>query len=419
MMEDGLIQDKEMNVLLSAYACRPNAGTEPGIGWNWAVSLAEVCFSLHVLTAGRNREAVEAHLRDFPCPKLHFHFIDVQGMDPMAAGAKHYLKWQWMAFRTAKELSKQVAFSVIQHVSYGSVHIPTPLCWLGPPTIFGPVGGGQTTYPSLLPYFGSQAGRERNRTRLTKLLPWLPPYRIAMQKMGAVLAANQDTLQLAKRSGCGRVELMCDTGVRSDFGSERPRQFESSASLHLLWVGRFLARKGVELALDALQMAAPHISLTLVGDGMSEARMRLMIAERGLDGRVRWAGKRLPWLEVREAYLTHDALLFTSLRDSFGSQILEAMSLGLPVIALDQSGARDFIPAGAGLKVKVEATVAEMVKTLASAMDRFATLTPDERTAMSQVAWKGAREFTWQARAASAVRLYKDLLHQKNTSVQL
>ena len=403
-----------MNILLSAYACRPNAGTEPGIGWNWAVHLAETGVTVHVLTAGRNRKAIEAYQSEHPSSVLHFHFIDVPWLNPMESGVRHYLTWQWMALRRARVLSKSVAFDVVQHVSYGSVHLPTPLWRLGVPTIFGPVGGGQTTPPSLLSYFGEEARNERRRTRITKLLPHLPSYRKAIRRMSIVLAANRNTFELVQQAGCQRVELLCDTGLRTDFFADSSRHFSASTPIRLLWVGRFLPRKGVELALDALQQATQHFHLTLIGDGLEEGMLRSMIAERGLEERVFWAGKRLPWLEVREAYLHHDALLFTSLRDTFGSQILEAMSLGLPVIALNLSGAQDFIPPRAGIKIDIGATAAETVERLASALNRFASVTIEERNAMSEEAWRQSRNSAWPTRAAFTLGLFQELLLQKN-----
>jgi glycosyltransferase involved in cell wall biosynthesis len=403
----------KMNILLSAYACRPNAGSELGTGWNWAVHLAETGSVVHVLTAGRNRQATEAYQREHPSSELHFHFIDVPWMNPMASGARHYLAWQWMALRRARVLSRSVDFDVVQHVSYGSVHLPTPLWRLAVPTIFGPVGGGQTTPPSLLPYFGEQARTERWRTRVTQLLPHLPFYRKAIRRMSVVLAANRNTMELVKQAGCRRVELLCDTGLRMDFSAESPRSFNASVPLRLLWVGRFMHRKGVELALDALQQTTSNIHLTLVGDGLEEATLRRMIVQRGLEGRVFWAGKRLPWLEVRQAYLNHDALLFTSLRDSFGSQLLEAMSLGLPVIALNLGGAQDFIPPRAGIKIDIGATATETVERLSSALNRFAIMTVEERNAMSEEAWRKSQDCAWPVRAAFAVGLFEEILHQK------
>jgi glycosyltransferase involved in cell wall biosynthesis len=133
-----------------------------------------------------------------------------------------------------------------------------------------------------------------------------------------------------------------------------------------------------------------------------------MIRERGLDGRVHWEGARLPWMQVREAYATHDALLFTSIRDSFGSQNLEAMSVGLPVISLRLGGARDFIPDAAGLKVEVGPTMRDTVNNFVDALNQFANMPVEERNRMSEAAWRGAQEFSWTRRAEVATALYAE-----------
>ena len=31
-----------LNILVNAYACSPNMGSEPGMAWNWCVNLANI-----------------------------------------------------------------------------------------------------------------------------------------------------------------------------------------------------------------------------------------------------------------------------------------------------------------------------------------------------------------------------------------
>ena len=40
-----------LNILVNAYACSPNMGSEPGMAWNWCVNLAKYC-ELHIITEG-------------------------------------------------------------------------------------------------------------------------------------------------------------------------------------------------------------------------------------------------------------------------------------------------------------------------------------------------------------------------------
>lgn len=44
-----------LNILVNAYACSPNMGSEPGMAWNWCVNLAKYC-ELHIITEGEFRE---------------------------------------------------------------------------------------------------------------------------------------------------------------------------------------------------------------------------------------------------------------------------------------------------------------------------------------------------------------------------
>ena len=52
-----------MRILLSAFACEPGQGSEAGIGWGIAWSLART-HTVHVVTTPRHREKIERTLGD-------------------------------------------------------------------------------------------------------------------------------------------------------------------------------------------------------------------------------------------------------------------------------------------------------------------------------------------------------------------
>lgn len=402
-----------MNVLLSAYACKPDSGSEPGYGWNWAMHLADRGINVTVLTDDVGRDQIEEYQRDHPKTNVAFAYVTVPTTLFKHTTRMHYALWQWFAVRVAKTLHRQRRFHVVHHVTYGSIHVPTQLWRLGVPTVFGPVGGGQTVPPSMLPYFGSSKGSEVRRSLMTKALRYSPFHRRWLGKMSTIYAANSDTLELVKALGRSDVSLKFDVGVPKEFLASAPREFASEASsVHLLWVATMLPRKALPLALDALAKVRHPWTLTVVGNGLAEDQVRRMIAERGLIGRVHWSGRRLTLDEVRIAYLEHDALLFTSVRETCGVQLLEAMALGLPVITLDLHGARDMVPADAGIKVAVS-TPNEVVRNLAAAVDRLASMSVAQKNAMSRTGWEFARANTWTGHAAKAEALYKKLMGPK------
>jgi len=112
-------------------------------------------------------------------------------------------------------------------------------------------------------------------------------------------------------------------------------------------------------------------------------------------------------------------LLFTSVRETSGLQLIEAMALGLPVICLDLHGASDVVPDNAGFKIPVSTPI-EVAKGLAKAMDDFARTSRQEKTAMSSASLRFARSNTWSVRAEEAENLYMELLshsHSKSSNI--
>ena len=64
----------KLSILINAYACSPNMGSEPGMAWNWCTNLAKYC-ELHIITEGEFRDKIEAVLPTLPQGKnMHFHY---------------------------------------------------------------------------------------------------------------------------------------------------------------------------------------------------------------------------------------------------------------------------------------------------------------------------------------------------------
>ncbi len=406
-----------MKVLLSAYACLPDTGSEPGSGWNWAVHLAERGIDVHVLTVAEERDRLNLYMAAHPNPRIKFSYVSAPKRFKHCSGM-HYALWQWAAVKVARQVMQTERFDVVHHVSYGSVHVPTQLWRLGLPVVFGPVGGGQTAPVSMLSEFGTSQRKERMRSLLTRVLPYSPFHRAWLRRMRVVLATNRDTQDLIRAMGRQDVEMQSDPALPESFLAAQPRDFRyeqgadadtASKPLRLLWVGRMLPRKALPMTLDVMAKLSCDATLTIVGEGIEETLLRQMIEERGLTGRIHWVGHRLPLNEVRTAYMEHDAMLFLSLRDSCAGQLLESMALGLPVITLDLHGAMDMVPDDAGYKVTVT-TPTGVVRDVAAAVDAYAALSADDWTAMSIAGWNRARQMLWTQRAAVAEQMYRKIM---------
>ena len=58
-----------MKVLVNAYACSPNQGSEPGMGWNFVRCLSEKN-ELHIITESKYKKAISEYLEKNPSDRL-------------------------------------------------------------------------------------------------------------------------------------------------------------------------------------------------------------------------------------------------------------------------------------------------------------------------------------------------------------
>jgi glycosyltransferase involved in cell wall biosynthesis len=331
-------------VLLSSFACDPTKGSEPGCGWNWAVGLAEKGFEVHCIT--RDISKVGISTRQIP-RNLKFSYIRLPfGMEKLYSASQsamylYYLLWQWKAYKLAVALHKINKFDIAHHVTWGNLQLGSFMYKLDIPLVFGPAGGGQMAPTAFKEYFGDAWSSEETRNRVSRLLlKFNPACRDMLQRASVVLASNEDTLRVAELNGASNTSLAPDVGVPDwFFPKENVIKVSQKDSLKLLWVGRFMPRKGLLLLLDVMKQLKdyPGITLTVVGDGVMKDVFLDKLKRYALEDTVHWHGW-VPFKEVRDYYAGHDVFLFTSLRESGGMQLVEAMAFGMPVVTLDLHG---------------------------------------------------------------------------------
>jgi rhamnosyl/mannosyltransferase len=114
---------------------------------------------------------------------------------------------------------------------------------------------------------------------------------------------------------------------------DRADELRSSiAGPRVLFVGRFVYYKGLQVLIDA--MAACPGTLILAGEGPLEPELRQQVTDRGLDGRVVFTGP-VSDSDLRALYRTADVFVLPSVArtEAFGVVQVEAMAAGVPVVS--------------------------------------------------------------------------------------
>jgi glycosyltransferase involved in cell wall biosynthesis len=134
-------------------------------------------------------------------------------------------------------------------------------------------------------------------------------------------------------------------------------------------VSRWDPVKRFEILLEAVDRLAKHVprlAVLLVGGGGEEARIRRLVAEKGIQDHIVFTGFLGNPMRV---YGFLDLYVATSLKEGLPLAPLEAMAAGLPIVATDVPGHRDVVVKGeTGLLVPAEdsAALADTIADLAA-----------------------------------------------------
>jgi glycosyltransferase involved in cell wall biosynthesis len=229
----------------------------------------------------------------------------------------------------------------------------------------------------------------------------------------AVSEATRQVMQEAEGVPASRIEVVYNgmeplaapaparvEAVRSELGLAGERVCLMVARLHEEKGHRFLFE-----AIPAIQAAAGPITFLLAGDGPHREELVAQVARRGLQDGVRFLGRRS---DVAELYSLADVVVLPSLAESFGFALLEAMSLGRPVVAAATGGMCEIVTDGENGRLVPQANSAA----LGEAVIRV----------LGDAAWAGrlgaagevrARDFTFDAMIRGYERVYDGLPGQR------
>jgi glycosyltransferase involved in cell wall biosynthesis len=345
-----------VKVLISAYACEPGRGSEPGAGWNWATAAA-VHHDVWVVTRANNRAVIEAELRRRPVPRLRFVYVDLPEWSRRwkrgNRGARaYYVLWQLEALRRARRLQRRIAFDVVHHLTFANMWLPALACFTGPPFVLGPVGGGTTVPLHLYPELGVGGAIREAALRGARFASLANPLvRSGWRRARAVIAQNAETSSTLERRTPAPVVVHPHSSVDPDRLQVAVRGTRRSSRPLALYAGRLVPFKGVSLVIRSL-VELPGWTLEIVGSGPDERRLRRLAVRLGVDSRVAfvgWKSQEELWRRLAEA----TALVAPSLRDEAPLIFVEAMTIGTPVVGLDHAGPRAIAARAPGQRIRL------------------------------------------------------------------
>lgn len=173
-----------------------------------------------------------------------------------------------------------------------------------------------------------------------------------------------------------------------------------------LFVGRAAFEKSIDFLLDVVAIARrrhPELMLVIAGEGPALPSLRRQAEALRIEDHVRFVGYLPRDGGLRDCYAAADLFTFASQTETQGLVLLEAMAVGLPVLAIPALGAAEIILPGRGA-LPAAGNPAAFAGQLVELMNE-----PTRRRAMSVEAITFAREWDAGSQAARLATLYRSL----------
>lgn len=405
---------KRLNVLLSAYACEPNRGSEPGVGWEWATRLSKI-HNVTVLTRRNNRRLIEDKLASSErFDGLQFIYLDLPdlflllkkiGILPVPM---YYILWQIAARIAIVDLTRN--YDLIHHVTFNGFRFPGAWWCTGTSVVLGPLGGGSIASSAYRRCFGKRWLREWLRglsVRFWKVNPWTLG---SLLSADAVIAVGEEMAQKFNSIGIN-TDLMLETAVPLDLESEHESEVVDPKKDFML-VGNLEPWKAWQIAFHAFAQAIRDgmmgQKLIVVGSGSQLLDAQRLAETLGICDHVEFTGlltRNEVWNKVRSSR----GLIFSSVRDTSGNVALEAMALRCPVICFQHQGVAWMTNDECAYRIKPDnwdASVAGFSK----AIKELAT--SDELVSRMGAAGRqrSLAEFSWNAKIQQILKIYQRVI---------
>lgn len=356
-----------MRILLVAFACHPQQGSEAAVGWRVARVLAQKN-PIVVLTHAQQTESIcQAQKKGEIPPSAKFIFF---GSIIKWHPNRMIARWQsWLEYaRWLKAASKKIA-SICNEYSIDLVHHVTITTWRMPPVrvpdaiplVWGPLGGAGHFPWHLLNCMSYGAALFEILRNVTSQFLVRNPFLIkGSQRASCVLGASQESVLWMQKLVAPKTPVLKLSATF--FSDSKIEEFKAlfinrqmDVPLRAFAGGNLIGSKGVDLALRALKLAKVRnviIPFTVASFGPEKEYLEKLAARLEILSQITFhAG--FQGQEYQKALMEHSVFLLPSFREGSPGTILEAMLAGQIPVVVKASAQGEIVDSACGFPVRV------------------------------------------------------------------
>lgn len=409
-----------ISVLINAYACAPNMGSEPGMAWNWIINLAKDC-KLFVITEGEWKDRIESAIAELPQgSNIQFYYNPVSEKVRRLCWNQgdwrfyyFYNKWQKETLKIARNIIKENKIDIVHQLNMIGFREPGYLWMLEEvPFVWGPIGGMEN-FP--LAYLKDASPKQKVFNVLKNIINvWQIKYSIrvreAIRRADALVAAVRgvkDRIELYHKKQAFLInETGCYVKNNQNFESKKNKNFD------ILWVGKFDFRKQLDLALNTIAKIRffEGLKFHIIGTGSQQEIFfyKDLAKKLKIEDVCIWYGT-LSNEEVQRTMQKSQLLLFTSVMEGTPHVVLEAIGNNLPVLCFNTCGQGASVNSEVGIKIELNS-----IDQSINAFSEILIKLYKNREILSKLSGACSRrqiELSWDNKSREMIKIYESVLN--------
>jgi glycosyltransferase involved in cell wall biosynthesis len=408
---------KRLKILVSAYACEPQKGSEPGVGWNWVKQIARF-HDVWVITRSNNKTPIEKALDNEPMKNVHWIYYDLpKWIRFWKKGERgvhiYYYLWQVAIYFIARRYNKEIRFNILHHVTFVKYWAPSFLSFLKVPLVWGPVGGGESTPKQFYKEFSLRGRLYEYVRNLARLIGEIDPFvRVTAKYSIVTISTTRETESRLKRIKSKNILILSQVAVSNNELKKLIRNTgNNSNNTRFVSVGTLIHWKGFHKGLESFVSIANNyhpMDYWIIGYGPEKKKLNKYIIDSGMNSYIKLLGSKSRE-EVLDILNECDVLVHPSFHDSGGMVCVEAMAAGKPVICLDLGGPALLVTDDTGFKIPTQSPD-QVTKDMAKAMLTLAN-NPELRKRMGEAGRRRVKKhFLWEKKGDFINNIYQDIV---------
>ena len=315
---------------------------------------------------------------------------------------------------------------------------PSMIFGLGVPVVIGPMNGGME-YPPGFRYMESRLANQA--LKIARL--WSSFFNVLIPgklRATTLLVANSRTRDALPKFIRGQVTNLVENGVDLSLWKQNPQipsyglegitEQHPQQPIKFVFVGRLVDWKAVDLLLMACKIVAEQmpVELDIIGTGPELPTLQTLAREFDLTKpqNEETSGKQsqerdivsftgwLPQADCAQRLESADVLVLPSLFECGGAVILEAMAMGIPVIATNWGGPADYLDESCGILID-PISRDSFINGLAEAMLKMVK-SPELREAMGKAGRQRVLDnFDWEVKVTKIIDIYQEAIVRTKT----